>query len=72
MCPVFAVSLKGLAWSFVLLTGILIYSGYDIIPIVFERLPLDIRDNKFYLRGLSWQMRMEEDKIIYEVRSCSN
>ena len=66
MCAVFAVALLALAWSLVLLTAILMYVGYDIIPVVFEDLPLDIRDNKFYLRGLSWQMRME-NKIIYEV-----
>ena len=60
------VSLMGLAWFMVLLTAVLLFVGYDIIPIVFERLPLDIQDNKFSLRGLSWQQRLEDDAV-YEV-----
>ena len=51
------------------LTGILQATGAEPIPIVFERLPLDIRSNKFYQRGLAWQFRTEENDEIYEVRS---
>ena len=67
MSAVLAVVLLALACSPVSLTSILTRIGYDIIPVVFERLPLDISDNEFYLRGLSWQMQMEDGNVIYEV-----
>ena len=63
---VLLVSLLALAWSTVLITVILIVAGYNIIPIVFERIPLDIKTNEFYRRGLSWSERNEDDAI-YEV-----
>ena len=62
----FLVSLLVAAWFFFVVTVIMIVVGYNIIPIVFERLPLDIRDNIFYLRGLSWQFANDDDSI-YEV-----
>ena len=51
-----------------LLTGILQVLGAEPIPLVFERLPLDIRSNEFYKRGLAWQFRTEENDEIYEVK----
>ena len=61
--------LLGMAWSMVVVTIILIVVGYDILPIVFERIPLDILDNRFYRRGVAWQHRNEDDAI-YEVSSA--
>ena len=65
----YAVVLLGLAWSMVAVTIIMMVVGYDILPIVFEQIPLDIVDNKFFRRGLAWQHR-NEDAAIYEV-SCA-
>ena len=48
----------------VLITGFLVQSGYDILPLEFAQLPLDVRDDTDYLRGLAWQERHEGDDII--------
>ena len=45
-------------------TAILVAADYDIIPISFEGLPLDIRDNDDYLRHTAWAERFEENTII--------
>ena len=42
-----------------LITGMLAYRGYDIIPITFDRVPLEIRSDVDYLRGLAWMYRDE-------------
>ena len=39
------------------ISGILFAAGYDILPLRFEGLPLDIRDNDHFLRGLAWEER---------------
>ncbi|KAK2158902.1 hypothetical protein LSH36_162g08051 [Paralvinella palmiformis] len=46
---------------FVLITVILMKTGYDILPITFDRLPLDIKDNVDYLRDMAWTHRDDED-----------
>ena len=69
--PIVSVCLLVLAWSMVAVTAILAAVGYDILPIVFERIPLDIQTNKFYRRGLSWWQRNEDDAI-YEVRATGS
>ena len=51
-----------------LITLIMLVVGYDIIPVVFEQLPLDIIDNEFHQRGLAWVHR-DDAKEIYEVRA---
>lgn len=43
---------------------ILMQTGYDIFPIVFDRIPLDIQDNEDFLRGLAWEQRNENTDII--------
>ena len=66
-CLRLAVVLLASAWLFFFVTAIMIVLDYDILPIVFERMPLDILNNKYYLRGMSWQFANEDD-LIYEVR----
>ena len=39
-------------------------TGYDILPITFDRLPLDIRDDVDYLRGLAWLQRDKDVDIV--------
>lgn len=46
------------------ITVLLAMSGYDILPITFDQLPLEIRDDVDYLRGLAWQERQEDTEII--------
>ena len=46
------------------ITVILVRTGYDILPITFDRVPLDIRDDSDYLRGLAWDHRMEDESVI--------
>ena len=41
-------------------------AGFSVISIEFGQLPLDILDNKYYLRGLAWQHRDEND-VIFQV-----
>ena len=48
----------------VTVTAILIGTGYDIIPITFDRIPLDIRTNDDYLRHVAWTNRFEDGTII--------
>ena len=43
------------------LTGILTMTGYDIIPLVFDRLPLDLKGDVDYLRGLPWDYRAQDE-----------
>ena len=68
-------SVSGLALGahiFMLMTtGILVAAGYDLIPITFDRLPLDIRDNVDYLRYVAWQEKFEQWTIIGRVASSS-
>ena len=45
-------------------------SGYDVLPVVFDRLPLDIQDDPDFLRGLAWDNR-DQDKDIVERRSST-
>ena len=47
---------------FIVVTMILTAIGYDIIPIVFDRLPLDIRDNEDFLRGIAFDQRNDKSK----------
>ena len=51
---------------FVLLVLILYLAGVDILPLVFERLPLDIPDNEEFLKGLAWNQR-DSPGFIYDV-----
>ena len=51
------------------LTGVLVLAGVNVLPLVFDRLPLDIRDNTYYLRGLAWQHRNDENDEIFKVKS---
>ncbi len=46
---------------FVAITAILMVSGYDVLPVVFDQLPLDIRDDQDFLRGLAWDNRDDSD-----------
>lgn len=46
------------------LMGVLVVAGVDVLPLVFDALPLDIRDDPDYLRGLAWDYRMETYDII--------
>ena len=39
-------------------------SGYDVLPVVFDRLPLDIQDDPDFLRGLAWDNRDQDSDII--------
>ena len=46
-------------------TAVLFQIGYDIIPISFDRLPLEIRDDVDFLRETAWlEKNVEENKII--------
>ena len=54
----------------VVLTAALVVAGVNVLPLVFDRLPLDILDNKHFLRGLAWDYRNEENDVIFEVRDC--
>ena len=47
---------------FMLVTMMLMGTGYDIIPIVFDSLPLDIRDDSDFLRGQAWDYRSTTDE----------
>lgn len=47
-----------------LVTGILAQTGYDILPVTFDRIPLDIRHDVDYLRGLAWRTRDKDPDII--------
>ena len=48
----------------VLLMAVLARLGYDVFPIVFDRIPLDITNNEDYLRGLAREERKEDATII--------
>ena len=50
--------------SFVVITAALMVSGYDVLPLVFDRLPLDIQDDPDFLRGLAWDNRDQNSDII--------
>ena len=54
----------------VVLTAALVVAGVNVLPLVFDRLPLDILDNKHFLRGLAWDYRNEENDVIFEVCDC--
>ena len=57
--------------SFMVITGILMASGYDVMPLVFDRLPLDITDDPDYLRGMAWDHRDKDLDIIIRGSSVS-
>ena len=48
----------------VVTTAILAGSGYDIIPITFDQIPLDIRTNDDYLRHVAWSNRFKDGSVI--------
>ena len=62
----FIVGLLGAHLLMFIVTVILIAAGVDVIPLEFDQLPLDIRNNKFYLRGLAWQFRDENNDVIFK------
>ena len=64
-----SVSLLSLAVFMIILTFILIFAGYDAIPIYFDDVPLDIQDNKLLQRGMAWEFRNDDTKLVYEVSS---
>lgn len=61
ICFIFAGITLGLHLLMVLITVILLAAGYDILPLELSALPLDIRDDPDYLRGIAWQERWETD-----------
>ena len=52
--------------SFFFFTVVLMAGGYDILPITFDRIPLDIRDDTYFLRGLAYDY-IEDGKVIHAV-----
>ena len=49
---------------FVFLLALLIVLGVDAIPFELNRVPLDIRTDEDYLRGLAWDEKDEDTGII--------
>ncbi len=47
----------------ILLTGILLASGYDVIPISFSTLPLDLKDDSTKLRTDAWLHVKDDDSV---------
>ena len=47
-----------------LITAILVRVGYDILPITFDRIPLDIQDDPDFLRGLAWEQRNTDTTLV--------
>ena len=56
----------------ILTTGLLLLVGYDILPITFDRMPLDIRNDVDYLRYAAWNNRFEDENNIIRRRVSSN
>lgn len=52
-----------------MVTGILMKNGYDIVPIDFKGVPLDLETDDVFLRALAWQNR-DTDEIL--VKSTAN
>ena len=44
---------------FLALSGVLVASGYDLVPTSFESLPLELVDEPWLKRDLAWQGRDE-------------
>lgn len=47
----------------ILLTAILLASGYDILPIDFGGIPLDLPEDSTKLRADAWRFALEDDEI---------
>ena len=60
----------GLHLFMFLMLVILMLARFPILPLVFDELPLDFRNNENYLRGLAWSHRHDEDSnnVIMEVK----
>ena len=54
----------GLHLFMIFITVILVMTGFNILPLSMSRVPLDIRDDDDYLRGLAWQERSEGDDLL--------
>jgi len=52
--------------GFCVMTGVMMYVGYDIIPFKVEKLPLDIRDDVDYLHEIAWRERMAPENNIIQ------
>ncbi|ELT97356.1 hypothetical protein CAPTEDRAFT_185181 [Capitella teleta] len=62
----------GLHIMMLFITAVLVRIGYDILPISFDQLPLNILDDDDFLRGLAWSKRDEETGIIVRGLSEDN
>ena len=54
----------GFQFFFFSLMIVLMAAGVEVIPLVFDRVPLDIEDNIDFLRGLSYDERNDETNIV--------
>ena len=56
----------GLHVFMLLLVIVMLAAGVNILPLVFEQLPLDIKDHTEYLKGLAWDYR-DDNNVIDDV-----
>ena len=61
-----AVVTLGLHVFMLLLVIVMLAAGVNILPLVFEQLPLDIKDHTEYLKGLAWDYR-DDNNVIADV-----
>ena len=47
-----------------LITIILVSARYDLFPVDFRKLPMSLRDNDDYMRGLAWLKRYEDNSVM--------
>ena len=48
----------------ILITGILLGVGYDVIPINFSQLPLDLKDDSTKLRTDAWLHVRDDEAVV--------
>ncbi|XP_012945835.1 uncharacterized protein LOC101857696 [Aplysia californica] len=61
----------GVHLGLVVLSGILVVSGYDLFPTDFGQVPLNLKDDATYLRALAWKYRDADPTLLTANTSAS-
>ena len=67
----FAALIGGLHLSLAILTGILYLSGYDILPLDFKNIPLNLLKDDTYQRAQAWLWRDQSSVLLPELFETS-